>query len=284
MRYLFCLMMCFGVLGAIGQNINGIWRGKLSQGPGGCYPAYFIELQIEDTGKGVTGLTYDFYDTTKYIKVGFTGMQNELTKHIVIIEGKVLEQKIPKDCVPCVKTYELTWSRENNEEVLAGTWKGVEMGTATGCPPGEISLKKVNTSLFKTEEFAQDPRLAIIQKNLKQDFRKIEIVQTIYLDTSNIHIELYDNGQIDGDTVSIFLNQQLILYNKMLTEKPLILNIPILEAKDYEIIMYANNLGSIPPNTALMVVNAGKQKHQIYLSSSKQKSAGVKFRYEKQQL
>lgn len=284
MRYLLCLIICVCTLGGICQDINGIWRGKLSQGPGGCYPEYYIELQIQNGSKGVSGITYDFYDTTKYIKVDFSGRQNELTKRIVLIESKVLEYKIPKDCVPCVKTYDLIWSRQNNEEVLAGTWKGVEMGTASGCPPGEIFLKKVSSSFFKTEEPLQDPKLAVIQQALNTDLRKIEIVKTIYLDTLNIQVELYDNGQIDGDTISVFLNQQLILYNKRLTDKAIILNIPIREDKDYEMIMYAENLGSIPPNTALMVVNAGKKKYEIYLSSSEQKSAGVRFRYDKKKL
>jgi hypothetical protein len=43
--------------------------------------------------------------------------------------------------------------------------------------------------------------------------------------------------------------------------------------------MYANNLGAIPPNTALMMVTAGDRKFEVYLSSSEQKSAAVKFVY-----
>jgi hypothetical protein len=43
--------------------------------------------------------------------------------------------------------------------------------------------------------------------------------------------------------------------------------------------MYADNLGTIPPNTALMVVTAGEKRFDVYLSSSEQKSAAVKFIY-----
>jgi hypothetical protein len=43
--------------------------------------------------------------------------------------------------------------------------------------------------------------------------------------------------------------------------------------------MYADNLGTIPPNTALMVVTAGAQKLDVYLSSTEQKSAAVRFVY-----
>ena len=103
------------------------------------------------------------------------------------------------------------------------------------------------------------------------------------LDTSKIKLELYDNGQIDGDTISIYLNEKLILYRSRLTEKPIMLNLPVLPNKEYEMIMYAENLGTIPPNTALMVVTAGKKKYEIYLSSSEKKSAAVRFRYDKKE-
>ena len=46
MRYL-CLatlLLCFSVGHA--QDLSGIWTGKLTQAPGGCFPEYNIELQI----------------------------------------------------------------------------------------------------------------------------------------------------------------------------------------------------------------------------------------------
>lgn len=229
----------------------------------------------------IKGVTYDYSDTTKYVKLNFSGKLNPITKRMVLIENKVVAFKIPADCVPCIKTYDLTWSKQNNEEVLIGTWKGTVMNRSESCPPGTIFLKKVNTSAFKTEEVIQTEELASIQKMLEPGARKIELLKTIIIETSKVRVELYDNGQIDGDTISIYLNQRLILYKKGLSQKPITLDIPLQESKDYEMIMFADNLGTIPPNTALMVVTAGKKKYEIYLSSSEQKSAAVRFRYEK---
>jgi hypothetical protein len=48
---------------------------------------------------------------------------------------------------------------------------------------------------------------------------------------------------------------------------------------EYELVMYADNLGDIPPNTALMMVTAGSRKIEAFLSSSEQKSAAVRFIY-----
>ena len=45
--------------------------------------------------------------------------------------------------------------------------------------------------------------------------------------------------------------------------------------------MVGENLGSIPPNTALMIINAGDKRYQLYLTSDEQKNAMVRFIYEK---
>ena len=89
------------------EDLNGIWKGTLSQGPGGCYPSYFLELQISFSGDRISGKAYDYYDKTHYVKMSFTGRYNAQTHRMVIIEDRVLEAQIPGDCQPCVKTYDL---------------------------------------------------------------------------------------------------------------------------------------------------------------------------------
>jgi len=41
--------------------------------------------------------------------------------------------------------------------------------------------------------------------------------------------------------------------------------------------MVAENLGTIPPNTALMIVTAGSQRYELFLTSTEQKNAVVKI-------
>jgi hypothetical protein len=48
-----------------------------------------------------------------------------------------------------------------------------------------------------------------------------------------------------------------------------------------EITMFADNLGSIPPNTALMIVNDGKKRHELRLTSNLEKSATIRIRKKK---
>jgi hypothetical protein len=50
---------------------------------------------------------------------------------------------------------------------------------------------------------------------------------------------------------------------------------------EQELTMVAENLGSIPPNTSVMMVEAGEQRFRVSITSTEQKNAVVKFKYQK---
>jgi len=107
--------------------------------------------------------------------------------------------------------------------------------------------------------------------------RNNEIVKTITTSAREFKIELYDNGQIDGDRISVYHNNQLIVSNKTLTDKAIAFSIKADETVPvHEFVMVAENLGSIPPNTALMILTAGTQRYELFLTSTEQKNAVVK--------
>jgi hypothetical protein len=111
--------------------------------------------------------------------------------------------------------------------------------------------------------------------------RSNPLIKTITTDAPDIKVELYDNGEIDGDTITVYDNNQVIAWKKGLTDKPIILNIKADENTPvHEFVMVADNLGSIPPNTALMIITTGGKRYQLYISSDKQKNARVEVTYE----
>jgi hypothetical protein len=283
MRFLLTTILFFTIVGSgTAQSLNGIWRGKRTQ-VSGCFPEYFLELHITYTNKAdnsFLGNAYSFIDTKQFTKINFTGRYNPATKRMVIIENAVLQYSIPATCIPCIKTYDLTWSNAGPKEALLGDWKGHEMANANPCSPGQITLNRETQPTFPVDIFQNDS-LVRIQKNMKLQNREKELVQTIDVDTSNIKIELYDNAEIDDDTVTVLLNNTLLLYKKRLTDKPLSLDVDVFPNMDYELMMYADNLGRIPPNTSLMVITAGKKRYEVRISASEQKSALVRFRYQK---
>ena len=110
--------------------------------------------------------------------------------------------------------------------------------------------------------------------------RSNELIKTFYTSAKEIKIELYDNGEIDGDTITVYHNNELIISKKRLTDKPITFMIKADEdSPHHEFVMVAENLGSIPPNTALMIVTAGNQRFETFVTSTEQKNAVVRLEY-----
>ena len=104
------------------------------------------------------------------------------------------------------------------------------------------------------------------------------MVKQIQVESGDINIRLYDNGDIDDDTVSIFHNNTLLKSKVRLSQNPISFTIPIDSTKPHhELVMVAENLGSIPPNTSLMIVTVGTKRYEIFISSSETKNAKIIF-------
>ena len=112
--------------------------------------------------------------------------------------------------------------------------------------------------------------------------RENALAQTITVSTEEVTIKLYDNGEIDDDTISVFVDKQLMLSHKRLSTAPITLKLKFdTDDQEHEVVMVAENLGRIPPNTSLMVINAGDKRYQVQITSTEQKNAMVRFRYVK---
>ncbi len=128
----------------------------------------------------------------------------------------------------------------------------------------------VTSAAVKIEKLAGLPLPLPIATRANPLIKKIETTAT------EMVIELYDNGEIDGDTVTIYHNNQLLVSHAGLTARPITLKIKIdKEHPHHELVMVADNLGSIPPNTSLMILTAGDKRYEIFISSSEQKNAKI---------
>jgi hypothetical protein len=102
----------------------------------------------------------------------------------------------------------------------------------------------------------------------------------ITVEVKNINLKVYDNAIMDGDTVSILYNGKLLLSHQLLSEKPIELNLELDDRQTrHEIILFAENLGSIPPNTALIVITAGDKRYELFASASLEENAVLVFEY-----
>ncbi len=112
--------------------------------------------------------------------------------------------------------------------------------------------------------------------------RENKLVKQVTVNSSSISIDLYDNGTIDNDTIMIFDNKVLLLENKRLSYKATHFDVNFNKDNNrHEIIIVAHNLGTVPPNTALMVVKDGTSRQEIYITSTLSVNAMIIFELKK---
>lgn len=120
-----------------------------------------------------------------------------------------------------------------------------------------------------------------ITPRILQD-RSNQLVRSLTVNTREVVLNIYDDGVIDNDTISVYLDNKMVINHAMLTDRPLILTLHLDEDNDYhELVMVADNEGEIPPNTSLMIVKAGDKEYKVNITSSLQKNATVTFKYVK---
>ncbi len=120
------------------------------------------------------------------------------------------------------------------------------------------------------------PPLTIQEKFLQ---RKKVLTLEIPVKGDSIELRFYDNAEIDGDSISLFLNDRLIFEHIRLLGSAYRIKIAVNELNDTnELIMVAENLGSIPPNTSYMVAIVGEQRYEARLESTEGSSALIRLK------
>jgi hypothetical protein len=106
--------------------------------------------------------------------------------------------------------------------------------------------------------------------------------RVLEVESDSIRLSFYDNGEIDGDSISVFVNKQVVLSHQGLEARAFNLFLRLDSTRDVnEISMFAENLGRIPPNTALMVVTDGKNRYEVFMSSSMTENATIQLKRKK---
>ena len=106
--------------------------------------------------------------------------------------------------------------------------------------------------------------------------RKTNVIQSVYFESDSLVLTLYDNGVIDGDTVSVLMNGRIIIARQMLTTDYNSKVIYIDPGTDsIMLVLYAESLGTIPPNTGVMVVHDGNKAYDVGFSTDFQTNAGI---------
>lgn len=136
------------------------------------------------------------------------------------------------------------------------------------------TVKKVDKPIVRSNTYKHD----FSKEVQKINRRRAVLKDTIHCRTNQIEFLIWDQQRVDGDTVTIMLNDEIVLDKHCLTKEPLRLHLT-LKPDNNKLIMYAHNLGDIPPNTAqISILELGRQK-ELTLQSDLSRSHAVNLIY-----
>ncbi|MFX0556106.1 hypothetical protein ACOCEA_04880 [Maribacter sp. CXY002] len=100
--------------------------------------------------------------------------------------------------------------------------------------------------------------------------RENEILGTIELNSRDVTISVWDHGTIDGDIVSIYVNDEIVIAERELDGPGNKFTVSTtLEYEGYNyVLLYAHNEGSISPNTASMSIDDGISTREFILEAN----------------
>jgi hypothetical protein len=140
-----------------------------------------------------------------------------------------------------------------------------------------------NMPIEKPEAISPPPQKIItpvIPPTIQEKFiaRRKVLVSEIPLTGDSVELRFYDNAEIDGDSISLFLNDKLIFEHIRLLGSAYTIKLAVSDLNTTnELIMVAENLGSIPPNTSFMVAVVGDKRYEARLESTEGSSAMIRF-------
>lgn len=285
------------------QSATGYWYGAANVKLRNSYSNYLVELILEQDKNNVKGvLNYFFKNIYRSIPVRGTYNSNTRLVYISNIPVSYYGSYAGMD-VDCAMNLSATLRVSQLNSVLKGSFVSKPEYKYT-CPEILFTLQ-LNTDSLRQDSImhaikvyketyqvwrpseadtiaavrVQQRKVVNYVVNDQYKTREKIIADELVVNSDTLQVDFYDNGEIDGDSISIFFNDQLIAFNRILSKRSVHFDLVLDPAKEVnELTMFADNLGSIAPNTALMLVNDGKKRYELRLSSSLEKSASVKLR------
>jgi hypothetical protein len=305
MKNIIITLALFCSLSLQAQNIVGYWYGTANVKNGSSANNYLVELILKQDKTNVHGvINYYFRNTFRSFKLNgnYNSSSRQLNAYNIPVTYFASTGVMEVDCAMDLNAtlrVAKTGSNLNGKFIGKPAYRNV-------CPEIFFDLKlnkdlDQDSILLALRQFKETYQVwrpsgadtlisatiinrpvtnYVVTNQFKE--REKEVSSEITVESDSLQVDFYDNGEVDGDSISIFYNDKLIAFNRILSAKAIHFTVGLDTTREVnEITMFADNLGSIPPNTALMLVYDGKKRYETRLTSTLRKNASVLIRRKK---
>lgn len=286
--FIFISLLQVTALYAQSAMLAGYWKGALSQDDKKFF--YVMELKLKQKGNKLTGTAKYQADDSNFVKFIIEGSVNG--NSFSLKDVSIIEERSSYGWFWCKKIYSGTVNNKDHILSLDAVWKNdkrnmfskkiLVQNSDVSCAPGTFRVSRVKEQTLKeipkrVVPLKKDSTIDKIEWNKDSLFheRRVAVQNRIKVYSDTIDLHFYDNGDIDGDTISVYFNKQLIIDKQPLYINPLTVTITLNPNSENEILMFANNEGSIPPNTAILIFDTKGKRVEIPINSDLNSSGTV---------
>ena len=243
----------------------GRWTGHLAQSdrPYG----FFFEVNINADGTGTSHIISEGAGGEAIHQLSWRNTKNGLA-----FDEASVKIRTQADWKWCLKSAFLQLGRHLDNYELKGDWTGYieEKTPASGaCAPGTIYLSKTVETLLIKEKIAPQTDLYTAETN-----RTVRVDRVIKVQSDQIYIRVWDNGIVDGDVVTLFLNGRRVIKEYRVNKRKWSIPVSIIKGENL-LILHAEDLGDISPNTVAVAIDDGVEEQVIVLSSNLEESGAI---------
>ncbi|HTD94711.1 MAG TPA: hypothetical protein VK644_12895 [Chitinophagaceae bacterium] len=302
MKKFILLFSLFFTLHSQAQSVFGYWYGFANVKTTGSANNYMVEMILQPEKGFVKGiLNYYFKNTYRSLQV--KGNYNAKTRELNLYN-------IPLTYHGSLSSMEIDCNMNLRATLRAAKTSSTLVGAFVSLPEYRYTCVDVNFRLTLDADISKQDSVLKAIRQYKESYqvwtpsigdtltavnilqrkvinyvvenhfkeRENVVVNELEVNSDSLKVDFYDNGEIDGDSISVFFNKQLLAFSQKLSTRSIHFDLVLDSSKQVnELSMFADNLGSIPPNTALMIVTDGEKKHEIRLSSSFERNATIRL-------
>ena len=250
------------------QSLNGVWKSTYERSIWVLNPIKSeVELSILSDSL-LTGVEHAYYKKGGFTHTKLVGTINWKDSVVVVDEIEEITNLNLRKYESYFGKLHLRLTREGNSLFLRGKWKDKDTRLFHIPTLDAVWQKEMKDDKDTGPEAVNIKRATVVQQVIELNRDEID----------SIKIALYDDGVVDGDTATLYFNDSPIVNRVRLTEQPIYIYVSLDKSKKFQkVYLVADNLGSIPPNTALLIITTKRKRYEIRLSSDDHQNGSVEF-------
>ena len=270
-RFSLINFFCLLTLLTSAQGISGVWVGNYKPLLFAATPEKLVVEIFVYNDSLITGASHLYYKNDQYEHYKINGRFKKNESIIYFSEDSTIAVKLGTWDQNCLGNYTMRLISRGNVLEMRGRWE--DNSTALfPCQSTGVWLEK------KVDEAIKQSISKPVDKNLERKSDIQSLIEISRAEKDSILVELYDNGIIDNDSASLYLDDSLLLHKQFVSNRPISLYITLDKQRPLsKLKLAAESLGSIPPCTALMIITTKKKRYEVNLSSNFNSNAIVEF-------